>query len=107
MMTPELDKKKRCTSSNVRAWALLLTLVTCGQATGGERLRAHPGRQHFLARVHPVGGWHPDDGGLLHWWNPHCSPLCGAPDDYCRKPLPKVCWPACRPLVRLGAVADR
>jgi hypothetical protein len=42
----------------------------------------------------PVGGWSPYGGGLLHWWNPCCFPCAGAPDDYCRKPLPKVCWPA-------------
>jgi hypothetical protein len=40
-----------------------------------------------------VGGCDPYGGGLLHWWNPHCFPSGGAPDNYCRKPLPKVCWP--------------
>ncbi len=41
----------------------------------------------------PAGGWFPYGGGLLHWWPRHCFPRCGAPDDYCRKPLPHVCWP--------------
>jgi hypothetical protein len=108
MMTPELNQKRCYTCSNkVRAWALVLTLVASGQATGADRVRSDPGRQHFLERMHPVGGWNPDGGGLLHWWNPDCFPRCGAPDDYCRKPLPKVCWPACRPPVRQGAIADR
>jgi hypothetical protein len=41
----------------------------------------------------PAGGWHPYGGGLLNWWPRHCFPRCGAPDNYCRKPLPNVCWP--------------
>jgi hypothetical protein len=32
-------------------------------------------------------------GGLLHWWDPACYPCYGGPDDYCRKSLPKLCWP--------------
>jgi hypothetical protein len=39
-----------------------------------------------------AGGWNPG-GGLWHWWAKCCFPCCGAPDDYCRKPLPCVCWP--------------
>jgi len=41
----------------------------------------------------PVGGWFRYGGGLLSWWPSCCFPSCGAPDDYCRKPLPNVCWP--------------
>jgi hypothetical protein len=74
-------------------WALVLSLIASGQALGGEHGRDEPCPQHFLQRVRPVGGWHPDSGGLLHWWNPHCFPRCGGPDDYCRKPPPRVCWP--------------
>lgn len=44
-------------------------------------------------RIGPAGGWCPYGGGLLRWWGPHCFPRCGAPDDYCRKPLPRTCWP--------------
>ena len=44
-------------------------------------------------RLRPVGGWHPDNGGLLHWWPHHCFLCAGAPDTYCRKPIPHVCWP--------------
>lgn len=42
----------------------------------------------------PAGGWFPYGGGLLRWL-PCCRfPDCGGPDDYCRKPLPCLCWPA-------------
>ena len=79
--------------SHRRMWALVLGLVASGQALGGDNGPGEPQPQHFLQRVRPVGGWHPDGGGLLHWWNPCCFPRCGGPDDYCRKPAPKVCWP--------------
>ena len=46
--------------------------------------------------------WQPYDGGLLRWWNPCCFPRCGAPDDYCRKPLPNVCWPPYPPYYTAG-----
>jgi hypothetical protein len=55
-----------------------------------------------LQRLHPVGGWDPYGGGLLHWWNRHCFPHDCGPDDYCRKPLPKVCWPPYPPSYTWG-----
>ena len=73
---------------------LLLTLIVGGQVFGGERECCDPPQQNFLQRLHPVGGWQPYGGGLLHWYNYHCFPCGGAPDDYCRKPLPRLCWPA-------------
>jgi hypothetical protein len=75
------------------AWigALVLALIG-GRGLAGEHSCCEPPEDCFLKRVKPVGGWCPY-GGLLHWWNPHCFPCCGAPDDYCRKPLPCVCWP--------------
>ena len=76
--------------SHVRMWAIVLSLVATGQAIGEDR---EPREQHFLRRLHPVGGWHPDGTGLLHWWDSHCFPRCNGPDDYCRKPPPNVCWP--------------
>jgi hypothetical protein len=45
-------------------------------------------------RLGPTGGWFPYGGGLLRWWPAECFPRCGAPDDYCRKTLPCVCWPS-------------
>jgi hypothetical protein len=78
----------------LRLWAFVLTLIAGGQGPGGERGYCEPPQQRFLERLHPVGGCDPYGGGLLHWWDPHCFPRCGAPDDYCRKPLPRVCWPA-------------
>lgn len=97
MTTTEPDRRTHGMSNTLRAWTLVLTLVTCGQVLGGENGPSDPGRQPFLQRVKPVGGWHPDGGGMLHWWNPHCFPRCGGPDDYCRKPLPRACWPAYPP----------
>jgi hypothetical protein len=55
---------------------------------------AEPTHHGVLERFHPAGGWHPYGGGLFHWWNPHCFPCQVAPDDYCRKPLPRMCWGA-------------
>jgi hypothetical protein len=72
---------------------LVLALIACDQVLGGGHENPGPGHPSFLRRVGPVGGWHPDGGGLWHWWNPHCFPKCGGPDDYCRKPSPQVCWP--------------
>jgi hypothetical protein len=74
-------------------WAVVLAAMTCSPVLGGERGRWEPAQPHALGRLAPAGGWHPDGGGLFHWWDPHCFPRCGAPDDYCRKPPPKVCWP--------------
>jgi hypothetical protein len=83
--------------SQVRTWALVLTLIAGGQGLCAERECCEPPQQVFLQRLHPVGGWQPYGGGLLHWWDPDCFPRCGTPDDYCRKPLPRVCWPAYPP----------
>jgi hypothetical protein len=81
--------------SRIPKWAVLLTLISCGQCLGGDGGESDGvPRRHFLLRARPVGGWNPYGGGVLHWWNPHCFPCQGAPDDYCRKPLPRVCWPA-------------
>jgi hypothetical protein len=65
---------------------------------GGGELHAGPSccpppSGGFFKRLAPAGGWRPYGGPLLRWWPRCCFPGCGAPDDYCRKPLPKVCWP--------------
>src|SRR5260370_40360319 len=80
-----------------RAWigALLLTLIAGSRGAAGEPPGCEPCPPCFLQRVGPVGGWFPYGGGLLHWWDPHCFPDCGGPDDYCRKTLPLVCRPPC------------
>jgi hypothetical protein len=88
--------------TQARMWALVFALIACGKGLGGEREHCEPPQQSFLQRLHPVGGWHPYGGGLLHWWDPHCFPRCGAPDDYCRKPLPTACWPAYPPFYSWG-----
>jgi hypothetical protein len=89
---------------------VFLALVAAGESFGGEPPCSEPrptipivacsedhatteGAACFLQRLGPVGGWNPYGGGLLRWWPPHCFPCGGAPDDYCRKPLPRVCWP--------------
>src|SRR5437870_6603946 len=71
----------------------LTILIAGGRAVGGEPRYSEPAQGSIRQRWHPVGGWHPYGGGLLHWWDPHCFPCQGGPDDYCRKPLPRVCWP--------------
>jgi hypothetical protein len=78
------------------AWiaAVILALVASRLAFAGEPPNCQPDRPRILQRVAPAGGWFPDAGGLLRWWNPHCIPCCRGPDDYCRKPLPCLCWPA-------------
>jgi len=85
------------TNGKLRAWALPLMLLACDQAIGGEHGRAEPARPHLLQRFRPAGGWHPDAGGLWHWWNPRCHPRGGGPDDYCRKPPPNLCRPSYPP----------
>jgi hypothetical protein len=73
--------------------AILFVVIAGARGSGGEPACCPPPEPNFLKRFHPVGGWHPDSGGLLRWWPKHCFPCCGGPDDYCRKPLPCVCWP--------------
>jgi hypothetical protein len=94
-----------------QAWigAVLLALTAAGWAYGEPPPSVAPGPESgwagkgtvgapdqvpgCLRQLAPAGGWFPYGGGLLHWWPKHCFPRCGAPDDYCRKPLPSVCWP--------------
>jgi hypothetical protein len=104
MMT-ERDRNAHGTSSKLWTWALVLTLGAWVPAIGGERGCPDPGRPPVLQRLRPAGGWHPDGGGLLHWWEPHCFPRCGGPDDYCRKPPPDVCWPPYPPYYIWGPPA--
>ncbi len=78
-----------------RTWvaAVFLVLLAGGWAAAGEPSCDPAGPSCFVRRIGPGGGWCPYGGGLLCWWDPHCFPRCGGPDDYCRKPLPPVCWP--------------
>jgi hypothetical protein len=80
--------------------SVLVALVMGGAGLAAEPVCAAPCEDCFLKRTAPAGGWNPYGGGLLHWWNPHCFPCTGGPDDYCRKPLPRVCWPAYPPYFR-------
>ena len=82
-----------------QAWigAVLFALLAGGWASGGEPPRCEPGQPCLLEQQRPAAAWFPYGGGLLHWWDPHCFPRCAGPDDYCRKKLPKVCWPAYPP----------
>jgi hypothetical protein len=73
-------------------WTIVLSLISCGPSKGGEGDGPEASQPHPFARMHPVGGWNPYGGGLFHWWNPDCFPCQPGPDDYCRKPLPRVCW---------------
>jgi hypothetical protein len=82
--------------------ALVVALIGAVAAPGAGPPCHEPPREGFLKRLAPAGGWHPDGGGLLHWWPRHCFPRCGGPDDYCRKPLPHVCWPPYPPCYTWG-----
>ena len=73
--------------------ALVAALLGSGRGFGAEPSCCEPPQDCFLKRIGPVGGWFPDAGGLLNWWPECCFPRCGGPDDYCRKPIPCVCWP--------------
>jgi hypothetical protein len=70
-----------------------LTLAIGQSSRGGEPAQFGPRPNQVRCRFAPVGGWNPYGGGLFHWWNPHCFPLPCGPDDYLRKPLPRVCFP--------------
>ena len=80
---------------------LLLTVSVACQALANDPRCCPPPQQGILKRCQPVGGWHPY-GPMLGWWNPHCFPRCGAPDDYCRKNLPNLCWPNYPPFYQWG-----
>jgi hypothetical protein len=69
----------------------------CGNCQGEYLLQGSP-----LQSWHPTGGWLPYGGGLVKWWDPHCFPRGGCPDDYQRKPLPKVCCPQYPPFYSCG-----
>jgi hypothetical protein len=84
----------------------LLVLTLTGQGLGRQQDGAVTPRPGFWQWLAPTGGWHPYGGGLLHWWNPFCFPRLGGPDDYCRKPLPNVCFPAYPPYYIWGPPAN-
>jgi hypothetical protein len=82
--------------------ALLLAPIATGTVYAGDSCchaqhGCEPTESNWLKRIHPVGGWDPYGGGLLRWWDPHCFPCAGGPDDYCRKTLPNVCHPCYPP----------
>jgi hypothetical protein len=81
---------------------LLVALAAAGRGAGMEPSCCEPPQDCFLKNLGPVGGWHPYGGGLLHWWPRHSFPCGGAPDDYFRKPLPRVCWPPYPPYYTWG-----
>jgi hypothetical protein len=72
-------------------WFILVAVITCTQLLGSEQGYMQCGETPWIRRIAPVGGWHPDEGGLLRWWNPCCCSSQCYPDDYCRKSLPNVC----------------
>lgn len=70
---------------------IALAAVSCQAAASGCNGCAH---SNGIDSCAPAGGWFPYGGGILSWWpRGRCFPCCGAPDDYCQKPLPCVCWP--------------
>src|SRR5262249_4677489 len=87
------DRSKDGMKNQVTICTLVLTLITGARGIAGEHGPGDLPEPPFPARLHPAGGWHPYGGGLLHWWDRHCFPRSCAPDDYARKPLPRLCWP--------------
>jgi hypothetical protein len=85
-------------------WILLLVCGLCAWSTAGEPQCCPAGCQcgGTPDGCNPRGGLFPYGGGLLTWWPHGCFPCCGAPDDYCRKPLPCVCWPPYADFYTLG-----
>jgi hypothetical protein len=75
----------------IAAW--LVALIGAGTELHAQSSCCSPPAGGFLKRLAPVGGWCPYGGPLFHWWPRCCFPCEAAPDDYCRKPLPRVCWP--------------
>jgi hypothetical protein len=98
------SRRRRNPSSAYRraTWFLAPILLAALPARAGDGWAHAPYAPHLFESFHPAGGWHPDGGGLLHWWNPCCFPRCGGPDDYCRKPPPRVCWPPYPPYYIIG-----
>ena len=86
---------------------IVLTLISCGQALGGENGSRAPPRRHFLQRLHPAGGWNPYGGGLLHWWDPHCFPVPGCPGRLLPQAASQGVLAALPALLHLGAAGDR
>jgi hypothetical protein len=78
-----------------QAWigVALLALLAVGRVWGVEPPCGGPRPACSPWRLGPAGGWCPYGGGLLRWWPRHCFPCACGPDDYCRKSLPRVCWP--------------
>ncbi len=77
-------------------WIATLGVILLGVGRGmsAEPQSLETAGGSLLHRIAPVGGCFPYGGGVLRWWNGQCFPCVGAPDDYCRKPLPSVSWPA-------------
>ncbi len=73
--------------------AFAVTLIASSRGLGAEPSGCQPAQDYYLHHLRPAGGWHPYGDGLLHWWKPNCFPHASAPNDYCRKPLPRTCWP--------------
>jgi hypothetical protein len=71
----------------------VVALFGAGRELHAQSSCCPPPADVFLKRLAPVGGWCPYGGPLIHWWPWCCFPCKAAPDDYCRKPLPRVCWP--------------
>lgn len=92
---------RRC----LRIVLLTAALLGQGQVYSDEHCCCPP-QGAFLKRLSPAGGWCPYGSGLIHWWPQHCFPCAGAPDDYCRKPLPRVCWPPYPPYYIWGQAAS-
>jgi hypothetical protein len=94
--TPKLKERKRPTMLRLSGIGIVLGVILAttpafaqGPCTQGPNNASHP-----LCRFGPAGGWNPDGRGLFHWWDRDCFTRPCTPDDYCRKPMPRLyCTP--------------
>jgi hypothetical protein len=89
-------------------WIAVFTVafLVPNRARSDEHCCCPPPQEGFLKRFAPVGGWRPYGLGLFHWWPCRCFPCNNGRDDYCRKPLPHVCWPPYPPYYIYGPSAN-
>ena len=97
------DSRRSDMRSELAKWTVVLTVFSLGHAFAGEPGSGdEPSHHRLFERLRPAGGWHPYGGGLVHWWKVDCFPCQVGPDDYCRKPLPRMCWPSYPPFYTWG-----
>jgi hypothetical protein len=73
--------------------ALVVVLLGAPAVAADPGCEGPCGFRSFFHRLAPVGGCDPDGRGMFHWWDRECFVYPCAPNDYCRKPLPRLHCP--------------